>query len=230
MIIIMWAPNTAAAAPWPRRIRVRICRSFSLSAAAYVLESRRINMLVLLSIKNAFGVSSLHPLHSTLRPTMRVERKNEITFRVYNLNFFLLSSAPILRAGFESSSSKQRRNSHENENQALGWESRSSCVWLFYFILFRFFFAAAAQHIAIDKTGQSHDFTFHRIKQTYSRKKELSRMIDENWLAPSIAASSASCVAFIPALDLLIFRVVSSRNWRMGKYVRVFTSNWSPQS
>lgn len=149
---------------------------------------------------------------------------------IISIFFPSLSSAPILRAGFESSSSQQRRNSHENENQALGWESRRSLLCLaFLFHFISLFFAAAAQHIAIDKTGQSHDFTFHRIKQTYSRKKERSRMIDENWLcAFHRRASSASCVAFMPALDLLIFRVVSSRNWRMGKYVRVFTSNWSP--
>jgi hypothetical protein len=86
-------------------------------------------------------------------------------------------------------------------------------AFLFHFIISLLPFSSA-QHIAIDKTGQSHDFTFHRI--------QLSRMIDENWLLHSAAAAAAelhrvSLFSISCPFGLLIFRVVNSRNRRMGK-------------
>lgn len=107
------------------------------------------------------------------------------------------------------------------------WDLSSGCfsISFYFFSLLPF----SAQHIAIDKTGQSHDFTFHRI--------QLSRMIDENWLLlhsllPVLLPPS--CVAFqhFMPVCLLIFRVVNSRNWRMGKTSTVslrfhFSSNLS---
>lgn len=153
--------------------------------------------------------------------TMRVERKNEITFRVYNFNF---SSCCSFAASSIEAHMKMKFKS-------LGWEfDLRSLFWLlFYFILFFSLLPFSAQHIAIDKTGQSHDFTFHRI--------QLSRMIDENWLLlhsllPVLLPPS--CVAFqhFMPVCLLIFRVVNSRNWRMGKTSTVslrfhFSSNLS---
>lgn len=163
---------------------------------------------------------------------MRVERKNEITFRVYNFNFFLLlfllppSCGPVssrLRANREETHMKMKIK-HWDENR-----EDLSCVWLFYFILFRFFLLLLLSILQLIKQVKVMILLFTESNKHTAEKKSSLAWSTKIGFAPSHRrASSASCVAFMPALDLLIFRVVSSRNWRMGKYVRVFTSNWSP--